>query len=147
MSLVTRAVAAVGTVAALGLTAFVAYLIIGGGEAVTASDLRVGDCIESPPDGVPPFRMQRVGCDRPHRGEVYAVTSMPESAGHPDEAAVRAFERTCTAEFHRYAPNAPAGPTYGRVVISPTPESWADGDRSMVCIATTEQDRSQSIRA
>jgi hypothetical protein len=93
-----RAVVAIGAVAALGLTAFVAYLI------------------------------------------------MPTSPQYPGEQAIEALQDNCSSEFTRYAPNAPARPTFNRFVISPSPESWADGGRSMVCIATTEQDRSQSIR-
>jgi hypothetical protein len=141
-----RAVVAIGAVAALGLTAFIACLIIGGGNAVTGSDLRVGDCIKSRPEGLLPFRMQRVDCDRPHKGEVYAVLTMPTSPQYPGEQAIHAFQDNCSSEFTRYAPNTPAGPTFDRFVISPSPESWAEGERSMVCIATTEQDRSQSIR-
>jgi hypothetical protein len=142
-----RAVVIGGAVAVLAVAALVAYLIIGGGSGttVTKADLRVGDCIESPPDGSPPS-VERVGCNSPHKGEVYGVLALPESDEYPGDGAVHAFQENCSAEFTRYATNAPAGPTFDRSVITPTQETWAKGDRSLVCIATTEQDRSQSLR-
>jgi hypothetical protein len=142
-----RAIVIAGAVTAVAVAALVAYLTIGGGTTVTKADLRVGDCIETPSDGLPPSKMQRVGCDRPHKGEVYAVLALPDSTEFPGDGAVHLYQENCNAEFSRYAPNAPAGPTFGRFVINATQDSWAEGDRSMVCVATTEQDRSQSLRS
>jgi hypothetical protein len=142
-----RAVVIGGAVVVLAVIALIAYLTVGsgGGTPVPKADLRVGDCIENPPEGSPPS-VKRVGCDSPHRGEVYAVLALPESVEYPGDGAVNAFQENCAAEFTRYAPSPPAGPTFDRSVITPTQQSWANGDRSMLCIATTEQDRSQSLR-
>jgi hypothetical protein len=141
------AVAALAISAAwvLLIASVIASAMRGNGESVPASDLRVGDCIKDPPGAVLPSWSKRVPCDLPHKGEVYAVLTMPGTPDYPGDTAMQRFGDNCDAEFAKYAPTAPVGPTFGRHVLHPTPQSWQNGDRRVVCIATTDAARSASL--
>jgi hypothetical protein len=68
-----------------------------------------------------------VRCDRPHYGEVFAVLTQPNSSA-----------ADCGSKFFDYAPNSPDGPVF-RI-------AWANGDRSIVCVAMSKHERWSSLR-
>ena len=78
--------------------------VLGSGN-VTATDVQVGDCLAEIPDGDKVVRVQTVGCDQPHAGEVFAVISMPDG-DFPGEAAVEAYHEKCGPELSTYSPAA-----------------------------------------
>jgi hypothetical protein len=136
---------AISAVWVLLIASVIAFALRSNGESVHASDLRVGDCIKDPPGGFLPSWLKRVPCDLPHKGEVYAALTMPDAPDYPGDTAMQRFGDNCNPEFAKYAPTAPVGPTFGRHALYPTPESWQDGDRRVVCIATTNAARSASL--
>lgn len=113
--------------------------------AVRADDLRVGDCIKEAAENVLPDWVKTISCDRPHFGEVFAILTVPDASAYPGDQAFNAFGDKCGPEFFDYAQDAPEGPTFRVAVGYPTAEAWATGDRSLVCVATSKQERSASI--
>jgi hypothetical protein len=136
---------AISAVWVLLIASVIAFALRSNGESVPASQLRVGDCIKDAPAESLPSWLKRVPCDLPHKGEVYAVLTMPDAPDHPGDAAMRRFGENCDPEFAKYAPTTPVGPTFGRHVFYPTAQSWQDGDRRVICIATTDVARSASL--
>ncbi|WP_137145876.1 septum formation family protein [Mycolicibacterium sp. CR10] len=118
--------------------------ILGSGN-VTATDVQVGDCLAEIPDGDKVVRVQTVGCDQPHAGEVFAVISMPDG-DFPGEAAVEAYHEKCGPELSTYSPAAMTDDSVQLYVLYPTADTWANGDRAVTCIATLDPPRTGSIK-
>jgi putative regulator of septum formation len=119
--------------------------LIGEGN-VTATDVKVGDCLADIPDGDKVIRVQTVGCDQPHAGEVFAVITMPDG-DFPGEAAVEAYHEKCGPELSTYSPAAMTDDSVQLYVLYPTADTWASGDRAVTCIATLDPPRTGSIKS
>ncbi|HEX7429940.1 MAG TPA: hypothetical protein VF328_24250, partial [Mycobacterium sp.] len=76
---------------------------------------------------------------------VLAILTVPDASAYPGDQAFNAFGDKCGPEFFDYAQDAPEGPTFRVAVGYPTAEAWATGDRSLVCVAMSKQERSASI--
>ncbi|MEV7227034.1 septum formation family protein [Polymorphospora sp. NPDC051019] len=102
-----------------------------------------GDCIEQVDENrtvdPPPVK-----CGEPHQGEVFAVFDMSGSAYPGDEAVWEYATKGCDERLPGYAPSADPDAEY--MIYFPTAESWADGDRWVVCVAFDETPRTGSIR-
>ena len=116
------------------------------GKSVRANDLQLGDCIKEAPADALPTWVTRVRCDRSHRGEVYAKLPVSGSGAYPGDKALEARAKACGSQFFTYAPNSPEGPTFRVAVAYPSADDWANGERSIVCVAVSTHDRSSSIR-
>ncbi|KRE27736.1 hypothetical protein ASG82_15320 [Mycobacterium sp. Soil538] len=135
-----------------GLLAVVLLFVIGGvivwgvvdSGNVTATDVKVGDCLAEIPDGDKVLRVQTVGCDQPHAGEVFAVLMMPEG-DFPGQSAVEAYHEKCGPELASYSPAAMTDDSVQLYVLYPTAETWASGDRAVTCIATLDPPRTGSL--
>ena len=85
-----------------------------------------------------------VPCEQPHNGEVFTVLTMSDG-DFPGQAAIEEYQGRCEPELAVYSPAAAVDPAVGLFVLYPTEESWADGDRAVTCIATSESDRTGSL--
>ena len=127
------------------LVAAVAFFVVAAKDKVVATDLAVGDCLTDIPNGSLVQMVPKTDCAQPHAGEAYAVLTMPDG-NYPGEAAISEWQNKCPAELESYSPDAMADDTIGVFVLYPTAETWKQGDRTVVCIATTEDKRSGSLR-
>jgi hypothetical protein len=109
------------------IASVIAYGVSTQGNSVRATDLGIGDCVKDAYDDQLPTWVKRVGCDRPHHGEVFAVLTQPNASA-----------ADCAAKFFDYAPNSPEGPVF-RI-------AWANGDRFIVCVAMSKHERWSSLR-
>lgn len=109
------------------ITSVIAYGVSTQGKSVRAADLKTGDCVKDAYDDQLPTWVKRVRCDRPHRGEVFAVLTRPGATA-----------ADCGSQFFGYAPNSPEGPVF-RV-------AWANGGGSIVCVAMSKHERWSSLR-
>jgi hypothetical protein len=116
------------------IASLIAYGISTQGKSVRPDALRVGDCVKDAYEDVLPEWVKRVRCDRPHFGEVFAVLTPPARA------------EDCAPKFFDYAPNSPEGPTFRVAVAYPPADGWANGDRSVVCVAVSKHERWSSVR-
>lgn len=89
-----------------------------------------GTCHATPFPGAP---AAPVGCDEPHDIEVYASADLPGGPGAPYQGLAAAIE-LCGAEFR---PLTGVGlnlaTVFGRSVLRPSEETWADGERTVTC--------------
>lgn len=128
------------------ITSLIAYGVSAQGKTVRAIDLKTGDCVKDASDRELPTWVKRVRCDRPHHGEVFAVLTLPDATTYPGDGPLRARADECGPTFFDYAPNSPEGPTFQVAVAYPSADDWANGERSVVCVAISEHERWSSLR-
>jgi putative regulator of septum formation len=118
-----------------------------GSVSVTAPEVKVGDCFTELPDaaqGVPVPRS--ISCQESHAGEVVAVLTMPDG-DFPGQPAIDAYaEDKCVAALADYSPPAMLDDSIQLFGRYPTVESWAQGDRGVLCVATLRPPRTGSIK-
>lgn len=117
------------------LLALAGYLLLQGDTGTFIDDLSVGTCFQTPTD-VEIAIVDVVSCEDRHDEEVYAIKGLPYAVDAPypgpltvDEAAFAA----CLEDFRSFV-----GVPYETSVLdvlwlSPTGESWDEGDRRVVC--------------
>lgn len=113
-------------------------------DSVSATDVKVGDCLKEIPTEARVVSVDAVMCDQPHLGEVFAVLVMPDGP-FPGDEAVQQFAQGCRPALLSYAPAAPYVDSPVKL-LHPTRDSWEKQDRSVVCIATTLAPRSGSLK-
>lgn len=120
------------------------YLLIGKGT-VTATDVKVGDCLKDIPGDTRVLTVQTVACEESHAGEVFAVLQMPEGT-FPGQPAIDKYADKCSPELQTYSPDAMTDDSVQLYVLYPTQETWEQGDRAVTCIATLDPPRAGSIK-
>ncbi len=129
----------------LFFVAGVAFYFSMGRDSVDAADVKVGDCLADIPDGSRVSFIHVVPCEDPHKGEVFTVLTMPDG-DFPGQPEIEEYQGRCEPELAAYSSAAATDPAVGLFVLYPTEESWADGDRTVTCIATSDTDRSGSLK-
>lgn len=114
-----------------------------------AQDLERGDCLADLPEDGELFMVRLAPCSDPHVGEVFvelAVTTGSDPDPYPgiDEVLDQA-ERRCSESMERDLPAAFDDPSVGLYYLYPTEDSWAMGDVTITCLATTEEPTSGSL--
>jgi putative regulator of septum formation/uncharacterized protein DUF4190 len=128
--------------------AVVIVLIIAVGQrSIEATDVQVGDCIETTPgDNSTVKTLPKVSCDKPHEGEVYAL--LPVSGDtFPGQTALRdEYGKKCESALGTYSPKAAADSAYQIYVLYPTQQTWDQGDRRVACLTITQDRRTGSVK-
>jgi hypothetical protein len=118
-----------------------------GSGTVNVDDLREGDCFNtgdeteiSDVDGVP--------CDEPHGYEVYAIVQHEADAFPTDAEMDQVFTSRCEGPFESYVGAPYATSAIYASMITPSEESWADGDRNFICVLYDPDDEAltESLR-
>jgi hypothetical protein len=103
------------------------------GGSLSAFDIEVGDCFGVEEEGEQIADVDAVPCAQPHVYEAYHVADH-ETAAFPTQAELDAiFDQLCVASFEPYV-----GAPYDTSAVwanfmTPSEESYADGDREYVC--------------
>ncbi|MEU1289503.1 DUF4190 domain-containing protein [Kitasatospora sp. NPDC005856] len=116
------------------------------------SDLKAGDCYDSPDGGSTAdgngdetvYWVHRVACAGPHHGEVAGTALIPSGNGlYPGESAAReAAGRLCRGVLGGYALDQWAVPDgMDDVYLYPTAKNWASGARYVTCAYEDREDR------
>jgi Septum formation len=134
----------VGVFALLVVAAIVVVLFIGKGT-VTATDVKVGDCLKEIPSSTRVLTVDTTGCDKSHAGEVFAVLMMPDG-GYPGQSAIEEYQNKCEPALSSYAPAAITDDSVQLYVLYPTAETWEQGDRAVTCIATLDPPRTGTLK-
>lgn len=131
----------------------VAVLAAGAFTVLTACgtsvlDLEVGQCISSTADGEQVSTLPVVECSEPHNGEIYALPQLPDGEFPGVDAVTNSARTLCAGvEFQNYIGIDPAASTLGVGYLYPTADTWAEGDREIVCIVRDgEADTTGSLR-
>ena len=137
-----------GIVVGLAVLAVVAgvviYMVVGKG-VVTATDVKVGDCLKEIPNDTRVLTVSTIECTQSHAGEVFAVLQMPDGK-FPGQPAIEKYADRCSPELSNYAPDAMTDDTVQLYVLYPTAETWEQGDRAVTCIATLDPPRPGTIK-
>lgn len=120
----------------------------GGGEAISAKDLEVGDCItgaNSTKGDV--IRFNKVECSKPHDGEVFSIIELKDADKFPGVKFVSGKgQRGCRARLRRQATTkAFADRQLGYKFVYPTVQSWGQDDREVTCVATFKKSRTGEL--
>ena len=97
-------------------------------------DLRTGDCllVSKLPDSV--LKVPVVPCRQAHDAEVVGVTQLPGS-WHGEAALTKLADDACARLFQRYVGIDLDSSEHATGWFGPTADSWAHGDRFLVCYA------------
>jgi hypothetical protein len=117
-------------------------------STVQATTIEVGDCIKTmPADNARVSKLPDVSCFEPHEGEVYARIRVTGDSFPGQSTLERDFRDRCATALASYSPKAALDPDFDTYVLYPTQVTWNHGDRDVVCIATTKDKRTASIKA
>lgn len=123
----------------------VIFVIAFDNGTVTATDVKVGDCLKEIPRDARVQTVQTVDCSEKHAGEVFAVLQMPDG-DFPGQPAIDEYTAKCSPALAAYSPKAMQDDSVQMYVLYPTTETWAQGDRAVTCIATLNPPRTASIK-
>jgi hypothetical protein len=129
----------------LGGAALAVILLTVGKGTVSATDVKVGDCLKEIPGNSKVFTVDTIGCDKTHAGEVFAVLMMPEG-DFPGQSAINVYQNKCEPALASYAPSAITDDSVQLYVLYPTKETWKQGDRAVTCVATLDPPRRGSLK-
>lgn len=113
---------------------------------VSTFSLRVGDCVNGVRDGVEVRTLPAVPCERPHESEVFAEFSLAQGNWPGPDAIDAEANNRCVQQLASYAPAAADDPDLEVFYLHPTEQSWAQGDRTVVCLSYELDKRTGSLR-
>jgi hypothetical protein len=103
-------------------------------------DVRVGDCFDlnDGSDVEEVGEIRAIPCDEPHTFEAYFTTELP-AGSYPSRSVLDAeTEAACLPSFEPYVGRDYETSALYVTTFEPTPEGWADGDRGILCVISTE---------
>ena len=110
-----------------------------------ANEVKAGDCLKEVPDSGLVVNVDTAPCGEPHKGEIFAVMTMPDG-DFPGQFAIEEYQNKCAPELAKYSPEAADDPEVGLFVLYPSEDSWGEGDRTVTCIATSEIPRTGTLK-
>jgi hypothetical protein len=102
---------------------------------VYVDELRAGNCMITSKLGQSVLKVPVVPCRQTHDAEVVGVTDLP-GRWHGEDYLSRLGDATCARLFRRYVGIAEESSDHSVSWFGPTADSWAGGDRSVVCFAS-----------
>jgi hypothetical protein len=108
-----------------------------GSEEVGVFDLAVGDCLIDENEGEVSETV-KIACDKPHLSEVYHLFDLPGGDMPGGEAMTASVQSGCLAAFEPYVGLDYDSSEYVFTTLEPTADSWAEGDREVVCMLATQ---------
>ena len=99
--------------------------------------MRVGQCILLPEgsEETTATTLETTSCNREHDAEVFALASAADGDFPGAEALNRQAETDCISAFDAYVGSDYLTSTLDATWMIPTKDSWAQNDRSIVCLA------------
>ena len=113
----------------------------GESETVSVTSLKTGDCFNPQGDSSKVTTVERVYCDSPHAEEVFHVADIDDSryttAPNKDEM-TEEVRYACARTFEDYVGIELGSTIYSVHAYNPTPDSWTQGDRTIICLIADE---------
>lgn len=113
----------------------------GPGVETSVFDLEVGDCFSATGDTIETISV--VPCDEAHIYEAFDVVRMPgdDEEPYPGDEAVLAFaDAECRGPFEDYVGVPYLNSRFFLTPVTPSEETWARGDRDVVCTLNLRDD-------
>jgi hypothetical protein len=105
-------------------------------EEETVFAVEVGDCLATDPTGEVVSQVPTVDCEEPHTSEAFHSATI-EAEELPSEADIEQLvEDECLAEFESFVGMPYELSALEVLWLSPTAESWEQGDRELTCLVT-----------
>jgi hypothetical protein len=116
-------------------------------QEVHPLQLVLGSCVESVPEDGEVSEVLAVPCDASHTAQVVGRTDFADAAVWPgrDEVDKRVALVCGTKQLGPVARTSPLADSVRYVVWGPSEESWGDGDRVGLCLATTAEPVTQDL--
>lgn len=117
-----------------------------GAEATSAFDLEVGDCFSVESDELTTVVV--VACEESHEYEAFAVLDHEAGEAEPypgDEAMLEYGNAACQAPFQAYVGREYEASIWYITSVLPSEETWATGDRELVCTLNQQDADSEPI--
>ena len=104
--------------------------------SVSAFDFQAGDCFNRPEGDAQVGDVAAVPCDEEHNSEVFAVLTYDgDEDDFPGADAMTGWAgENCPAAFEEYVGVPFAESELEAYPITPSQDSWGDGDREVVCV-------------
>ena len=146
MSRVLRPTIALGAAAIMGL-ALSACSSMPFNNRTHSTELAVGQCLLVPLNSQV-NSVATTECTEAHTGEVYSVTTLKNDTMPSRDEMDELVHNTCYETFEAYVGTSPEETTLDYTAMSPTKQTWAKGDREIVCIAvrTDDEQLTASVR-
>ena len=146
MSRVLRPTIALGAAAIMGL-ALSACSSMPFNNRTQSTELAVGQCLLVPLNSQV-NSVATTECTEAHTGEVYSVTTLKNDTMPSRDEMDELVHNTCYETFEAYVGTSPEETTLDYTAMSPTKQTWAKGDRDIVCIAvpTGDEKLTESVR-
>ncbi len=109
-------------------------LIVEPNEQTDAFALQVGDCLD---DGTATGEVQTVPtvpCAGPHDSEIYSAHQLGKSAYPGVDAVIEQAEALCLPAFDQFVGEPYLDSRFDFSYYYPTDQSWANGDREVLCV-------------
>ena len=108
--------------------------IIEPNEQTDAFALQVGDCLDDASATGEVQTVPTVPCDEPHDSEIYSSHQLGQSAYPGEEVVVDKAEALCLPAFEQFVGEPYLESRFDFSFYYPTDESWANGDREVLCV-------------
>ncbi|MDC4232307.1 septum formation family protein [Actinomyces sp. B33] len=125
---------ALALAAGLGLAAAAAG--IAGCSNASVLSLDVGDCLHLP-ESNSVVTVATTPCSDPHQAEVSTVVGLDDGDFPGDAALNSRAETACVDGFQDYVASPYVSSALDVTWLVPTRESWAQGDRQIICLVRT----------
>jgi putative regulator of septum formation len=119
----------------IALVAAVALVVSAACASGNVFELKVGQCFDDPENMDVVSDVELIDCDKPHDNEVYALFDMPEGDFPGVSAVETAALDGCYDAFEPYVGIDYASSALDFNWLSPTSDSWENGDQEIICIA------------
>ena len=112
-----------------------------GAAKASVFDAKIGECFQSPTEVQAQISdLQQVDCATPHGQEAYALPAYKPAAGSdafPGDEILESFAQgACAQAFGPYVGVDFLDSRLYDTYLLPSPRSWQDGDRTVLCFAT-----------
>jgi RNA polymerase subunit RPABC4/transcription elongation factor Spt4 len=106
--------------------------VTGAGD-LSVFDIQVGDCFDVDADATEVESVRAIPCGEPHTYEMFWTGTYPGDEQPTEDEYFSWLEGECIPAFEAYVGIAFADSIYYIGSLSPTKESWGDGDREFSC--------------
>lgn len=116
------------------------------GEETSVFDLEVADCFSTDSDQLETVNV--VDCEQPHEHEVFALFDHTAGDGEPypgDDELIEYADTECQPPFEEYVGHDYQTSIWYITSLTPSAETWADGDREVVCTLNQQDADSEPI--
>lgn len=102
-------------------------------------ELELGQCITQAAGEGQVQSLETVDCAAPHVGEVYSLPQVPDGDFPGEQPLQSQAEQVCAGqEFQNYVGLDYQSSEFAITYLVPSADTWANGDREIVCILTTQ---------